>query len=274
MRPLPERNWRKAIRALDGVGINHLFALAVLEGQVEGEVYADDPLDPAAFYVLHSYGMTLLYGEPQDERFFGEVRARLLNGDGSRKRAEWLQVWPDAWNARLHGMLGRQLRASDESAPAPDAAVEVHTRVNFRFDPLRFESSMEALPECPLPLVRVDAQIYEAVRGAVVPHFFWRSRDAFLRDGIGFSAIDGRLPASTAFSAFIHGTQLEIGIETHGAFQGRGLAQHSCGALIAHCIAAGLEPLWACREGNTASLHLAQRLGFVPTHRIPYYRLP
>jgi RimJ/RimL family protein N-acetyltransferase len=56
-------------------------------------------------------------------------------------------------------------------------------------------------------------------------------------------------------------------------YRGRGFAYHACAALIEYCIRKGLMPVWSCRYENTASYRLAQRLGFVPTLYLPYYRL-
>lgn len=33
------------------------------------------------------------------------------------------------------------------------------------------------------------------------------------------------------------------------------------------------EPIWSCRLENTGSYKLAQKIGFLPTAEIPYYRL-
>jgi len=79
---------------------------------------------------------------------------------------------------------------------------------------------------------------------------------------------------STAFSAFVHGHLLELGIETLAGFYGRGFAQFTCSALIDYCLENNLEPVWACRLENTGSYKLAQKLGFEVEHLLPYYQLP
>jgi L-amino acid N-acyltransferase YncA len=80
-------------------------------------------------------------------------------------------------------------------------------------------------------------------------------------------------PATTAFAAFVHGKQLEMGIETAPPHRGKGYAVYICQALIGHCLKEGFEPIWACRLENAGSFRLAKKLGFEPTLYLPYYQL-
>ena len=56
--------------------------------------------------------------------------------------------------------------------------------------------------------------------------------------------------------------------------RGKGCAKVVACALIDDCLRQGLEPVWACRLENVASVNLASQLGFVAGARVPYYRLP
>jgi RimJ/RimL family protein N-acetyltransferase len=111
------------------------------------------------------------------------------------------------------------------------------------------------------------------MRGSVVPLNFWDSAEDFYKVGAGFSLFCDNQLASTAFSSVVLGNQLELGIETLGQYQGKGLAQYTCSALIDYCLDNGYEPVWACRLENTGSYKLALKLGFEPVLNIPYYRL-
>jgi RimJ/RimL family protein N-acetyltransferase len=107
----------------------------------------------------------------------------------------------------------------------------------------------------------------------VVPKYFWNGVDDFLRNGAGFSLYADGVLASTAYSSYVLDDKLELGIETVEGFRRRGYAYHVCAALIDYCLAEGYEPVWSCRLENVGSYNLAQRLGFVPTLELPYYRL-
>ena len=111
------------------------------------------------------------------------------------------------------------------------------------------------------------------MKGSVVPMNFWNNAEEFYNNGIGFSLIYENKVASTSYSAFLHDDKLELGIETMEEFRGKGFAQFTCSALIDYCLENNFEPVWACRLENTGSYKLAQKLGFEPIKRIPYYRL-
>lgn len=231
---------------LRGLALNTLFARAVVEQGAPGLVRAG----ATSLHVVHAYGMGLLVGEgAPDDAALDAVLTR------PRDVVEWLQVWPRSWAERF-----------DARAPA---SVERHTRVNFAFSPARYRrpSSVGHV------VVPVDRALF-ATPGSVAPRWFWPDADAFLARGAGFAVLVDGAPAALAFAGFVVDDQLEIGIETHERHRGRGLAKLACAALIDHCIAHDLEPVWACREANVASHRLAESLGFVPTLRLPYFRLP
>jgi RimJ/RimL family protein N-acetyltransferase len=148
-----------------------------------------------------------------------------------------------------------------------------HTRVNFSFDRTLFPG----LPSCPFHssthITRTGRREYDQLKGTVVANFFWRSCDSFLREGVGFSLITEGVVVSTAFSAFVHESMLELGIETRKDYQGKGYAFAVCCHLIDYCIKNDFKPVWSCRLGNIASVRLAEKLGFKPSKFIPYFRL-
>lgn len=242
MIPLPADRFDRLLPLLEPLAMNTLFARAVLAQGAPGRVFADSCEAPRVGYVVHRYGMSLLFGEGS-----GEIAAAVLAMP--RDAPEWLQA-AGPWHEPL------------ERAPG----VERHERVNFAF------VREAARPRRQHHVVRADRSAFD-FEGSVVPRSFWAGAAHFEQEGTGFVALaDGR-PAAIAFSAFITATQLEIGIETRPEYRGRGLAAAACEALIGHCLEHGLEPVWACRGGNTGSIRLAERLGFAVARRLPYYRL-
>lgn len=101
---LPTEAYDRALTALLELPINTLFAQAVLRGHMDGEVYANQLVHPTAFYVLHASGMALLYGETGDPDFERQLYAYITNAEGARRKPEWLQAYPEAWNKRLAAM--------------------------------------------------------------------------------------------------------------------------------------------------------------------------
>lgn len=273
---LEEKDYDKITALLHSVPINTLFAKAVLQKTMPGRVYVDDTVRPSTILISHNYGMSLLFGETGNERFNAVLTDYMLNNGKVRGRHEWLQAYPDEWSGKIERLLGANLNKKDAAVKTVDIEHKVmeNTRVNFTFDRERFEKAFKQFDTEEYCIVRTTKEIYQGLKGSVLPQYFWRDADQFLADGIGFSLmIDGEA-ASTAFAAFILDGQLELGIETMEKHRGRGYAQYVCAALIQHCIERGLEPVWACRLENTASYNLAQRMGFTPSRLIPYYCLP
>lgn len=274
---LEPKNYYKLEQPLKSVEINHLFAQAVVEQKMDGEVCVDNIERPSTFYVKHGYGMALLFGKTDNEPFNRQLVNYLLKKNNHRKTNEWLQAYPQQWNDNLEELLtGRMLDSSDaETNQLADNQLFVtkSTRVNFRFNR---EKYVPVIPKdnTEFKLVKTDAELFNQITGTVVPCYFWRNKKEFMQQGAGFSLMLGDEPVSTVFSAFVQAPQLELGIETQSLFQGKGLAQLVCSALIDFCLENTLEPVWACRLENTASFKLAQKLGFEPIRMIPYYQLP
>lgn len=256
---------------LQTLPLNHLFADAVVQGRVDGEVWCDRAEDPRWLHIIHPYCMSLLIGL-SDRIDVAEVCAHLQE----RRRGfgtMWTQVVPQSWSDGLNAVYG--LTAVAETVDEAAAQVQLFTRSNFRFDAERF-----AQIEADMSLV-VGVQVRRMQREDfllpgldVTPQHFWDSPEQFLAQGGGWCAVKDGAVASLAFTGFASLSQLEIGIETFAPFRGSGCAKLAAVAFLSDCIARGLEPLWSCRKQNWASYHLAQRLGFVPTLEIPYYFLP
>lgn len=263
MHPLDEAHYAAALAMLEPMRINTLFARAVLGRSVPGRVHVDDADRPSAFHVVHPYGMSLLFGSSADTGFQQRLGAYLSNADGRRPGTEWLQADPDSgWSEWIDAFIEGH----------PSAPIERNTRLNYRLDPVAHRTALCAVPTDPR-VTRTTAAHFRAHAGSVAPAAFWRDEAHFLRDGIGFTLLHDARPASIAFSAYRAPGQLEIGIETAPAHRGAGYAFLVGAALVGHCLAHGLEPLWACRLENTGSCRLAEKLGFREHIRLPYYRL-
>ena len=272
---LDKELFKKVKAPLEKVKFNTLFAQAVVDKKVAGSIYVDHPENPETIYVVHPYGMSLLFGSAVNNNFNERLKDYLLNTNKIRKKAEWLQVYPDAWNIKLAEQLGEKLvKYSQESDNDTADAVVENTRVNFNFNTGKYLDFRKHLGKCDFEIVRADRELFGKMKGSVVPMFFWDNADDFCKQGVGFCLVIGNQPVSTAYSAYITQSRLELGIETSEKFRGKGLALHACSALIDYCLANQYEPIWSCRLENTGSYRLARKLGFEPALTLPYYRLP
>lgn len=275
---LESKDYYKATMPLSYVIINTMFAEAVIRQVVPGKVYVDCIHNPHTFYVVHPYGMALLFGESDNEVFNRDLNNYITNKNKTRFNPEWLQVDPASdWIGVIDSMLNShnsKVMNNEDSADLNDQrAIIRNTRVNFSFNRKEYLLTKELFQSHDHEVVRMTKELFVAQTGSVNPKGFWRDAEHFLAEGIGYSLLCEGEIVSTAFSAFHNEHQLEIGIETSEAFRGKGYAYSVSSALIDYCLNHRLEPVWACRLDNEGSYKLARRLGFEVSLTIPYYRL-
>ncbi len=274
MKLLDKSQYKILTEPLKQVKFNISFALSVIEQEVSGKVYVDNYENPNTFYVVHPYGMSLLFGDYSNTEFNKGFREYALNLINIRSEHEWMQVFPNAWDKVITELFGDKLiKEASNTDKKESGIIELNTRVNFKFNKEKYLSSkLETLPpNC--TIVQTDKDVFRKMKGNVIPSNFWDSAEDFLNKGMGFTLLCENRNASTAYSAFVHKYKLEIGIETLEEFRGKGFAYYACSALIDYCIANGYEPDWACRLENTSSYKLALKLGFEPCEELSYYRL-
>ena len=274
MKLLDNRNYYKLIEPLAQVTINHLFARAVIEYGMPGSVFVDDLDNPKTYYVRHPYGMGLLFGDSTNKIFNKAFKEYALNLNNTRDSFEWVQAFSVSWNTVLSDLFGAELLKSSENTSKKEIGIiELNTRVNFKFNRDSYVVQSTKNESGDIHIVRADRQIFRDMKGSVIPFYFWKNEDDFVENGIGFSLFYKGHLASTVYSAFIQGKQLEIGIETIEPYRGMGFAEQVCMSIIDYCIKNDYEPIWACRLENSSSYKLAQKLGFIPSLEIPCYRL-
>jgi GNAT superfamily N-acetyltransferase len=258
---------------LKKVEINNLFARSVIEKKVKGTVFVDKIEKPKTFYVVHPYGMSLLFGDNGNESFNNQFYDYSLNRKQVRTAFEWMQAYPNNWDSTLSDLFGNKLVKASETADMQREFIELYTRVNFKFNLERYLDFKKNNITENYKILRTNKESFKDMKGSVVPSFFWDNAEDFCKNGVGFSLYYQDKLATTAYSAFIFDKELELGMETFPEFRGRGFAQYACSVLIDYCIQNDYEPIWACKLTNTPSYRLAQKLGFVPALTLPYYRL-
>ncbi len=247
--PAPAGAYPDILRVLEQADMNTMFARSVLTQDTDGKVYQNRLHTPGAFYIVHQYGMSLLIGDCADEAFQQALTACFQRPH----RNEYLQAYPDGWNAFLRGLAAQGLAAE-------------HGRVNFEFDEAVYNAGEK---QATYAASRTPVSVVAALEGAVVPKYFWKP--ALFPNCVAYTVFIGGEPASTAFTAYLHGDRLELGIETLPAYRGMGHAETACRALIRYCLDNGYTPMWSCSDQNPGSQALAQKIGFRPVRHSPYY---
>jgi RimJ/RimL family protein N-acetyltransferase len=262
------------IEPLKKVTINHLFARSVVEKHVTGKVFVDSIQNPKTFYVIHPYGISLLFGDFNNPGFNNNFYNYALNKYNFRTTFEWLQTFPRDWDSVISDLLKNKLiKQADNAGGLEQGIVELNTRVNFKFNKDKYFQTNHDFDNQDYSIIQTGFDEFAGMIGSVIPQYFWNNANDFINNGVGFSLIDNGAIASTAYSAFVHDDKLEIGIETVEQYRGKGYAEKTCAKLIDYCIKRNLDPVWACKLENQPSFKLAQKLGFEPTIMIPFYRL-
>lgn len=274
--------YEKILERLKEIPFNTLFARAVLESKAPGRVFVDKIDDPKTFFIVHPYGMSLLFGDTENEPFNTTLSDYMLNKNHDRFKQEWVQVYPEKWNEKLREILNDKIIDYSElenkySQTELDMLIEKSRkshviqwrRINFKYKALN--RALELQTEYNISLIGSD--IYDRIEGSVVPKYFWNSKDQFLSDGIGYALMKGNDIVSIAFSSYIVENQLEIGVETSKGYREMGLGKYACEAMLTYCKKNNYIPIWACRKENVGSYKLAKSLGFEECATLPYYEL-
>lgn len=258
--------------ALDESGRAQAFALylreepffplvgAVLLGEQDGLVLADDPDAPRQVYVEHGFGFAQVFGRPGLD--FERSLARYLIADR-------LFACP---KVRLY-------------APHPPAFLEDPACLPLRAWRQRFILDKEALDSQPPWLqttesapraVEVTAENVDVVERAFgVVSRFWRSAEDFVRKARASLVLDGGEPAAICYAAAQAAGKVEIDVLTLPRYRRRGLGLLAVADFSRRCFEASLQPLWDCFTNNTGSMQLSRAAGFrALTQPYPFFTIP
>jgi RimJ/RimL family protein N-acetyltransferase len=230
--------------------VGHSFIAALLDGNHLGRVFVDDAAAPTTAVVALASEFTYIAGRTGDAALHAAVTSLIADELTRGQEYAVLFATSDAWTAALEVAFG--------DAP------ELHhgARDEYAFDPTRFAAAHEGwrarVPEgfgvLPYDEALAEGQGFEA---------FWGSIARFLECGVGYAVIRDGEAVSRCHSVLVGAGEAEISIETAEDYRRQGLATLAACAYIERCFSVGLRPAWSNWSTNTASRHLAERLGFV-----------
>jgi RimJ/RimL family protein N-acetyltransferase len=254
----------------------NLVVRSILEGYTIGRVFVDRATGdaaaapPRAALIWNTLDTLLLAGQapsPTGGAAFNHLlRTRLIPDARARGAPQFnLYLAPD-WA----GQFGALLR---DYTPQPVA------RRAFR---LADESPQRPFPNslpAGLTLRRIEADLLARRELVNMPEMlgwidsFWPTRQAFLREGLGYCLLEGETVASWALAVYVAGEAVELAAATAVAHRRRGLATLAAAAALDLCLAQGRTPHWHCDLANVASVKIAAALGFVPLRDYTVYRI-
>lgn len=274
MKKLEPMAYERVRPLIEAVPFNVLFAEMVMENRVEGDIFVDCTTRPSVCLIKHPYGLALLCGNSDNEGFNQCLKETTLLRLHDTPQS--LMVYPGAWHRRIRTLVPpqqvfRQAASNNEGNHCGAEGLCEDARLHFSFRPDCYKPA--PVPAIDFQVVQLGGSLYEYLDSGIVPKRFWKCYEDFARTGMGFCLTRGVAIVSTAFCAYRSGRLIELGVQTMPHYRSAGLGIHACAALIDRCIEMELEPIWSCSQSNTASVRLAEKLGFVASGAVPCYRL-
>lgn len=258
---------------IEKVNFNKLFALSVVKNMVRGRIFVDNSSSPGTCLIAHKYGNSLLCGNTENNQFNKKLLSYFANEKINNDFTKKILVYPKIWNKKLKELLGEYLKFTSEShSNIKNPFVFKKERLNFIY-PRNFIPIMPDLNKG-LMLKRIDKILFKKIKGSISPVKYWNNADDFLFNGAGFCLIKDNKIASYCFSAYVIGSKMEFAIETNISYRNMGYSIYPLSAMVNYCLTSGFEPVWACMKDNTASVKIAQKIGFIHETTIPAYMIP
>lgn len=219
-----------------------LRCLGVLNGDLGGRIFTDDPLRPTWGVVQEAYDGTIYLG--------GAINTSLLHQLINNLCTEGqvvLGLWFDDTRLEIPSLN-----------PEYDGAA-----IDFTNRPIGqgLESLLRPIPDG-YELQRVDEQLFVRCAEYEQSVAALGGPEKALEKLIGFCLMDGNEIVCEAFAGVAIMGVREMGVATHKAYRQRGFATLTCAHLIHTCEQMGYQTYWNCARQNLASAALARKLGY------------
>ncbi len=228
--------------------------LAVIQQMQHGWIFADDPSYPSSALIVTKFGFIQLIGKKD----FGIDVINFFESPKLDMPSYLLWYSPPIY---IQKVLDRFV---------PDQ-VRRRERARFIFNNGITENSTECPSGFDVRILDKDLLRKTERFKLDIGYRFWASPEDFLKNGIGTCVLkDGEI-VSLCYSASVVDNLAEVDIVTWEEYRGMGLAILTAQHFISECIQRAITPTWDCFVNNTASMKLANRLGFTQTITYPFY---
>lgn len=241
MRKVSEKEFRKFIMWARDNTANSVYPCSIAEGIQSGDIYVNDDTDIETVFFWHYCGFGYISGKPSDE-FLNDIHFRMISNHIGRRLV---------------------LITSDDKVKDffRDKEVHLDSRLEYSYSPHhRYISEIDING---FRIEQIDEENLSRIEGRIIPSFSWESPDQFLKEGIGYIALDQEKVCAVAFSAAVSSDEIDIGVETHEDYRMKGLAAILAGRMCERILEIGKRPVWAHAISNTGSMNTALKCGFV-----------
>jgi RimJ/RimL family protein N-acetyltransferase len=238
-------------------GKTHLNAIAVIEGDAPGEIYADDVTHPKTADVVSGDGHYLA-GYEGDGNFNRALNA-LLPGDTYFGLFYHPESWEEQFDVILEGKYAVKYPRRYYTLQGP-AIPDWSARVPPGFAMRRVDPGL---------LSNLGPEEDSALRETIGET--WRSLEHFFEHGFGFCLLHEGAIVSRCLADFVSGDRCEIGIYTSGAYRRQGLGILTAAAAVAYAADRFAHVGWHCWDNNVGSIGVAENVGFELRQRYSIY---
>ncbi|MCP4361279.1 MAG: GNAT family N-acetyltransferase [Chloroflexi bacterium] len=216
----------------------------VLEGHL-GAAMADDINNPCVAQL--AYADILTIGGDTEHSIASEFVEQLPVDKG-------ILPLPEKWHDLLHQVYGDRLISVERFSFSAEQLELEHLNLLIDTLPAGFQ-----IKQIDLDLAcQIDADS-TLISEDHVQNF--NSPEDFVERGLGFCVLEGERIVSGASSYAICNRGIEVQVNTHPEYQGKGLATAVSAALLAYCLEHNIEAHWDA--GNPTSVKLAEKLGYI-----------
>lgn len=227
----------------------------LIAGNGRGDIWVDDPVQPKAACLWDRTCKYYLAGDHQNLDFNSEIGRTI---EKQHKASTYLVAYCDseAWVDVLPKLF-------------IERSIDRAGRSFYKLNKPLVPNWREQIP-AGFSVVRIDRELLSNTKLANLDGLIgeiecmWPSTELFLSRGLGFCAIHSEKEiAGWCTAEHVSENQLGIGIETVETFQEKGLATLTASALVEECYSRQITAYWDCWARNTASLRVAEKVGFV-----------
>lgn len=250
----------RVIPLMEGLKCDTVFALSVIENKQKGFIFVDDIDKPGCALVVHyCSGYALIMGCSNNKSFNKELIDLISSKKMTRPHQIKIIIPDENWGNIFSPLSGQGDWFSD------------YSRVKFSFNKEKFDAYISSKPKLPndYKILRITKDLFGKIEGTVVPKAFWENEGEFMDNGAGFVLMKNNYVISSAFSAYICNSMIDIGIETNKDFRGQDFGSYAAIEMINYCLKYRYEPIWGARSNNTSSIRLAEKLGFEKVMEFP-----
>ena len=235
MRKISESEYLNYVPWAKANTVNWVYPCSIAEEFQTGDIYVNVGDDVETVLFWHYCGFAYISGTVS-ERILREI----LNDVCHQDKRRMLLITNDDLAIRFFRQMG----------------AEIGSRIEYEY------SGQADIVNTEIEIKKIDCNNIHAITGRIIPSFSWRETE-FLKYGYGYVAFESGQYCGTAFSAAVCSEEIDIGVEVHPNYRGRGIATALVQKMCAESISQGKKPVWAHAETNTASMHTALRCGFV-----------